>query len=64
MRYCEDARNFNIRVMPPCINSSEIDFKVCSPQIRFALSRIKGIGAACLETLVENRMEHRPCRKG
>jgi DNA polymerase III, alpha subunit (EC 2.7.7.7) len=41
----KDAKSFGIKVLPPDVNKSDVDFKIEAPrQIRFGLGRIKGVG--------------------
>ncbi|MGB0685087.1 MAG: DNA polymerase III subunit alpha [Planctomycetota bacterium] len=54
----EDARRHDIRLLPPCLNQSEVRFAVTEEgSIRFGLAAIKGVGAGAAEALVEMRGE-------
>lgn len=48
--YILDAKYFNVEILPPNINKSEINFTVYENKILFGLSAISGIG----ETLAKN----------
>ncbi len=47
----QDARDFNIEVIPPDINYSQSNFSVVNNKILFGLSRIKGVGSAANEII-------------
>jgi len=54
----EDARKHDIRLLPPCLNQSEVRFSVTEEgSIRFGLAAIKGVGSGAAEGLVELRGE-------
>ena len=50
-----EARRLNIRVEPPSINRSGVDFDVDAGAIRYALSAVKGAGEAQAHSLVATR---------
>ena len=50
-----DARQFNVEILPPNINKSEINFSVVDGQILFGLSAISGIGATLAEEIINER---------
>lgn len=58
--YIEDARNLGIKVLPPDVNESCVDFSVAyinnKPVIRFGLSSIKNVGLIVAKEIVN---EHR-----
>lgn len=52
----EECRNMNIPVKGPDVNESDVKFAVNDKgEIRFALSAIKGVGEAAVESLIEER---------
>ncbi len=60
--FAAEAKKNGIRVLPPCINTSEIDFLAEPPPkaggrgaIRYSLAALKNIGASAVATIVENR---------
>lgn len=62
-RYIEECRRLKFTVLPPSINRSFLEFTVPAPRtIDFALAAIKGIGAASIEPLVEEREKNGPYR--
>ena len=54
-KYINDALNNNIKVVPPNINKSEIDFVIDSDKILFGLTSISGIGDSVIIPLLEER---------
>jgi DNA polymerase-3 subunit alpha len=64
-RYIRNAASKGIRVLPPCVMESSFDFDVFGDQIRYGLSKIKGVSSSAqyildarpfgsLEELVQN----------
>jgi len=54
--FMEEARRMGIPVLGPDINESNIKFSVNQRgQIRYALSAIKGVGEAAVESIIEER---------
>jgi DNA polymerase III subunit alpha len=51
----DDARQFNIELLPPSINISDARFTVDKGAIRFGLGAIKGLGTGAIEVLVNER---------
>ena len=54
-KYIVDAKDFNIEILPPDINKSEINFSISDNKILFGLSAIKGIGELFAEEIVNER---------
>ncbi len=50
-----DARQFNVEVLPPNINKSEMNFAVIDDIIMFGYSAIAGIGPTLAETIITER---------
>ena len=50
-----DARQFGVKVLPPNINKSDINFSVVDNQILFGYSAITGIGATLAENIIADR---------
>ena len=62
-RICEhvdDSRRQNIEVLPPDVNTSEVEFVVVGDDISFGMAAIKGVGEAALEAMVDERNENGP----
>jgi DNA polymerase-3 subunit alpha len=56
-QYINDCRNAGIEVLPPSVNSSDLDFTVEGSRIRFGLSAIKGLGEKAIASIVRARSE-------
>lgn len=54
-RYIQEVRSMGIRLLPPDVNHSRINFSVDGEGIRFGLSAIKGVGEAAAEAIVDAR---------
>ncbi|MBS0250863.1 MAG: DNA polymerase III subunit alpha, partial [Proteobacteria bacterium] len=60
--FASEARKSGIRMLPPCVNNSGVDFGVEPPagesklgSIRYSLAALKNIGASAVETIVNER---------
>ncbi|MBO4646293.1 MAG: DNA polymerase III subunit alpha [Bacteroidales bacterium] len=52
----EEASNFNIPVLPPDVNESELEFTVNKDgAIRFGLAALKGVGASAVADMIAER---------
>ena len=51
-----DAKQFNVDILPPDINKSEINFSVNDGKILFGLSAITGIGETLAEEIIKERI--------
>ncbi len=60
IRTITDARQSGIKVLPPDINASELNFSVVNNAVLFGLAGIKGVGSAVLEPVLENRKKEGP----
>ena len=61
VRYAEDCVRMKMKVLPPDINFSELNFAVPETDtIRWGLAAIKGIGPQSVAPLVENREKNGP----
>jgi DNA polymerase III subunit alpha len=58
-QYSREAKQKNIKLLPPSINSSSYPFTVEKGAIRFSLAAIKGVGAAALREIVQVRKNKR-----
>lgn len=54
-KYIVDAHDFNVSVLPPHINRSDVNFTVYNDSILFGLSAIAGIGETVAQQIVEER---------
>ncbi len=61
VRYLEECKRLKIKIIPPSVNTSGLEFEVPGPlSITFGLSAIKGIGAQSVEPLVIERKKNGP----
>ena len=56
----EECKHLGFEVLKPDINKSGADFTVEGSNIRYALGAIKGVGAANMQSIVEEREKHGP----
>ena len=54
-QYFHEAKDQGLTLLPPDINSSQIDFSVVSGAIRFGLHGIKNVGMTALHDIIEER---------
>jgi DNA polymerase-3 subunit alpha len=55
--YIEECRAMGIRVEPPDVNVSAVQFSVAGDTIRFGLAAIKNVGEAAMESILRTRAE-------
>ncbi len=55
VKYIADCREMGIRVLPPDINKSSMDFTVSGDTIRFGLQAVKNVGASAIDAIVQAR---------
>ena len=55
--YIADCEKNNIKVLPPDINKSSVDFKVEMNTIRFGLAAVKNVGTLAAQDIVAKRKE-------
>jgi DNA polymerase-3 subunit alpha len=53
--YIEECRQLGIEVLPPDINTSDLDFTVTDKKIRFGLGAVKGAGERAIQSIVDVR---------
>ncbi len=53
--YIGECRDMGIRVLPPDVNQSEMNFTVVDPDIRFGLAAIKNVGEGAVEAVLAAR---------
>lgn len=54
-KYIIDAHYFNVKILPPNINKSEMNFSVSDNSVLFGLSAIAGIGESVAELIISER---------
>ena len=55
--YLAECRRMGIRVLPPCVNSSDSDFTPTGTDIRFGLTAIRNVGANVVASVVATRQD-------
>ncbi|WP_148132847.1 DNA polymerase III subunit alpha [Candidatus Formimonas warabiya] len=55
--YIEECRRMGIKILPPDINESLIDFTVVNNKIRFGLAAVKNVGRSAIENIITARTE-------
>ena len=58
--YLQEANDSGLRIAPPDINLSLVDFSVCDGGIRFGLHGIKNVGLTAIETIIAERDKKGP----
>lgn len=63
--FTQDIKRLGARVLPPCVNASDIIFRPENKgegegAVRYALAAIKGVGRSAAESLVEERRANGP----
>ena len=53
--YLKEAKDMNIEILAPDINSSHVDFSILDGKILFGLQGIKNIGTTALKNIIEER---------
>ncbi|WP_412515713.1 DNA polymerase III subunit alpha [Actinomadura madurae] len=53
--YLADCRRLGIKVLPPDVNQSELDFTAVGHDIRFGLGAIRNVGAGVVDAIVRTR---------
>ena len=51
----QECKEMNIQVLPPDVNSSNLDFTTDNDSIKFGLAAIKGVGEAAAKIIIEAR---------
>ncbi len=55
--FCNEAKRFEIKLLHPCINTSNTLFIVEANSIRFGLAGIKGVGIKAVDAILKERKE-------
>ena len=55
VKYINEARGMGITVLPPDVNSSDVDFTPVGDQIRFGLRAIKNVGENTVKGILQAR---------
>src|SRR5579883_470464 len=57
VKYINECREMQIRVLPPDINQSDLNFTPAGDAIRFGLGAVKNVGGGAVEAIVKAREE-------
>jgi DNA polymerase-3 subunit alpha len=55
VKLIDESRKFDIRVLPPDVNESLIDFSVTDEGIRFGMAAIRNVGASAVAEILKQR---------
>ena len=55
--YLAECRRMGIRVLPPCVNSSDANFTPVDKDIRFGMTAVRNVGANVVASIVATRTE-------
>jgi len=55
-----ECNRMNIKILPPDINSSGVDFTVVEEGIRFGLAAVKNVGMNAVEAIIKSREDEGP----
>jgi DNA polymerase-3 subunit alpha len=53
--YLSDCRRLGIKVLPPDVNASELDFAAVGSDIRFGLGAVRNVGGSVVDAIVTTR---------
>ena len=59
-RYIDSCNNFGIKVLPPDINVSNLEFTPTDEGVRFGLAGVKGVGEKVVSEIIAERDAHGP----
>lgn len=57
VKYINECREMQIRVLPPDVNESDLNFTPAGAAIRFGLGGVKNVGQGAVEAIVNARLE-------
>jgi DNA polymerase III subunit alpha len=55
VEYIDEAKKMGIKVLPPDVNASLVDFAVVGESIRFGLAAVKGVGENAVRAILDSR---------
>jgi DNA polymerase III subunit alpha len=58
--HVDDARRMKIKVLPPDVNQSDVEFSVVGDDLAFGLGAVKGVGGAAVAAIVQERQANGP----
>jgi DNA polymerase-3 subunit alpha len=62
MQFRQESQRLGVRIVPPSVNHSNVDFAVKEGAILYALAALKNVGAGAMRELVREREERGPFR--
>ena len=62
VKYIDECRAMDLRVQPPDVNVSAVQFSVAGDTIHFGLAAIKNVGEAAMESILATRKQDGPFR--
>jgi DNA-directed DNA polymerase III PolC len=60
VKLIDECRKFDIKVLPPDVNESQIDFSVVDEGIRFGMAAIRNVGAGAVAEILKQREKDGP----
>lgn len=60
VEHLEDCQRMNIEVVPPSVNTSEVEFSVADGKIHFGMAAVKGCGGSAGESIEVERKKNGP----
>ncbi|MDO5154637.1 MAG: DNA polymerase III subunit alpha [Eubacteriales bacterium] len=58
LKYINESKQLDIKILPPDINEGFSSFSVCEEGIRYGLSALKSVGKSVIDAVVEERKLH------
>ncbi|WP_050788576.1 DNA polymerase III subunit alpha [Amycolatopsis sp. AA4] len=55
--YLAECRRMGIKVLPPCVNESNLRFRAVGSDIRFGLGAVRNVGTNVVDSIVKTRQE-------
>src|SRR5262249_59929449 len=62
VKYIDECRAMDVKVQPPDVNVSDVQFSVDGDTIHFGLAAIKNVGEAAMESILATRQQDGPFR--
>jgi DNA polymerase-3 subunit alpha len=56
--YIAECKDMGIRVLPPDINESDLDFRSVGDKVRFGMLAIRNVGEGAIRSILHHRNEH------
>ncbi|MEE4364758.1 MAG: DNA polymerase III subunit alpha [Desulfotignum sp.] len=60
LKYMDECRSHDIKVLPPDVNESDAQFTVSDDSIRFGMAAVKGVGNAAIDVIAGERKKDGP----